>query len=300
MMRTNPLCKGDEDMDVSSVMNRLTREPVKTDCPGDYRENGLLHCAVCGEPKQARKQLPDGSGGFVERIVPISCACVRAKDEAVKEKDRREQFMASMQQMWAADQLQIPNCLRKTFDIDDRHAKNVSEVCRRYAAQWPKMKQENIGVLLFGAVGAGKSFYACAIANAVLAQLDSAVITSFPRILNLLQSTQDKQALLDRMQSYSLLVLDDLGAERDTAYAAEQVFNVVDARVQTGLPLIVTTNLSVAEMQQADSMQLKRIYDRVLELCPVRIKLEGESRRTQNAQQRLAVANDLLKPSART
>ena len=105
-----------------------------------------------------------------------------------------------------------------------------------------------------------------AIPNAVLAQLDSAVITSFPRILNLLQSTQDKQALLDRMQRYSLLVLDDLGAERDTAYAAEQVFNVVDARVQTGLPLVVTTNLSVKEMQEADSMQLKRIYDRVLSL----------------------------------
>ena len=139
-----------------------------------------------------------------------------------------------------------------------------------------------------------------AIPNAVLAQLDSAVITSFPRILNLLQSTQDKQALLDRMQRYSLLVLDDLGAERDTAYAAEQIFNVVDARVQTGLPLIVTTNLSVAEMQQADSMQLKRIYDRVLELCPVRIKLEGESRRTQNAQQRLTIANNLLRPPLRT
>ena len=57
MMQTNPLCKGDEDMDVSSMMNRLTREPVKTDGPGDYQENGLLHCAVCGEPKQARKQL---------------------------------------------------------------------------------------------------------------------------------------------------------------------------------------------------------------------------------------------------
>ena len=251
-------------MNVSGMVNRLAGDVQKMDTPGDYRENGIVHCAVCGEPKQARKQLPDGKGGFVERLVPISCACVRAKDEAARQKDRREQFMSSMEQMWAADQL------------------------------------ENIGVLLFGAVGAGKSFYACAIANAVLAQLDSAVITSLPRILNLLQSTQDKQALLDRMQSYSLLVLDDLGAERDTAYAAEQVFNVVDARVQTGLPLIVTTNLSVAEMQQADSMQLKRIYDRVLELCPVRIKLEGESRRTQNAKQRLAVANDLLKPSART
>ena len=287
-------------MNVSGMVNRLAGDVQKMDTPGDYRENGIVHCAVCGEPKQARKQLPDGKGGFVERLVPISCACVRAKDEAAKQKDRRDQFMSSVEQMWAADQLQIPNCLCKTFDADDRHAANVSEVCRRYAAQWPKMKQENIGVLLFGAVGAGKSFYACAIANAVLAQLDSAVITSFPRILNLLQSTQDKQALLDQMQRYSLLVLDDLGAERDTAYAAEQIFNVVDARVQTGLPLIMTTNLSVAEMQQADSMRLKRIYDRVLELCPVRIKLEGESRRTQNAEQRLAVANDLLKPPSRT
>ena len=62
----------------------------------------------------------------------------------------------------------------------------------------------------------------------------------------------------------------------------------------------MTTNLSVAEMQQADSMQLKRIYDRVLELCPVRIKLEGESRRTQNAQQRLTIANNLLRPPLRT
>ena len=102
--------------------------------------------------------------------------------------------------------------------------------------------------------------------------------------MNLLQSTQDKQALLDRMQSYSLLVLDDLGAERDTAYAAEQVFNVVDARVQTGLPLVVTTNLSVKEMQEADSMQLKRIYDRVLELCPVRIKLNVIKIRLHKAQ----------------
>lgn len=257
-------------MDLSGAMNWIANE--STQVPGDYRENGLLHCAVCGEPKQARKQLPDGKNGFIERLVPISCACVRAKDEAAKQKDRHNQFMAALEQMWAADQLQTPNCLRKTFDVDDRHAANVSEVCRRYAAQWSRMKQENIGVLLFGAVGAGKSFYACAIANAVLAQLDSAVITSFPRILNLLQSTQDKQALLDRMQRYSLLVLDDLGAERDTAYAAEQIFNVIDSRVQTGLPLIVTTNLSLKEMQGADSMQLKRIYDRILELCPVRIK----------------------------
>ena len=42
------------------------------------------------------------------------------------------------------------------------------------------------------------------------------------------------------------------------------------------------------------------IADPDLSAARKRIKLEGESRRVQNAQQRLAVANDLLKPSART
>ena len=60
-------------MDVSNMVNRLARGMAETDTPGDYRENGIVHCAVCGEPKQARKQLPDGKGGFVERLVPISC-----------------------------------------------------------------------------------------------------------------------------------------------------------------------------------------------------------------------------------
>ena len=53
-------------MNVSGMVNRLAGDVQKMDTPGDYRENGIVHCAVCGEPKQTRKQFPDGSGGFVE------------------------------------------------------------------------------------------------------------------------------------------------------------------------------------------------------------------------------------------
>ena len=44
-------------MNVSGMVNRLAGDVQKMDTPGDYRENGIVHCAVCGEPKQARKQL---------------------------------------------------------------------------------------------------------------------------------------------------------------------------------------------------------------------------------------------------
>lgn len=122
-----------------------------------------------------------------------------------------------------------------------------------------------------------------------------ASVTNFPRILNKLQGFgEDKQEFLDKLSRYDLLVIDDLGVERDTSYSVEQVFNVIDARSRTGKPLIVTTNLSLADLQNPSSLGYARIYDRILEMCPIRLKLAGDSRRTQNAQERRDKAKRLL------
>ena len=89
-----------------------------------------------------------------------------------------------------------------------------------------------------------------------------ASVTNFPRILNKLQGFgEDKQEFLDKLSRYDLLVIDDLGVERDTSYSVEQVFNVIDARSRTGKPLIVTTNLSLADLQNPSSLGYARIYD---------------------------------------
>ena len=121
-------------------------------------------------------------------------------------------------------------------------------------------------------------------------------VTNFPRILNSLQGSFDdeRQKRIDRLQHYSLLVIDDLGVERDTSYSVEQVYNVVDTRARSGKPLIVTTNLSMQDLQNPPSLAYKRIYDRVLEMCPIRLKLVGESRRIDNANERKDKARRLL------
>ena len=183
----------------------------------------------------------------------------------------------------------------QNFTQDDNRNARISDVCRRYVEHWPEMKADNIGILFYGGVGTGKSFLACCIANALIDKQVRASVTNFPRILNKLQGFgEDKQEFLDKLSRYDLLVIDDLGVERDTSYSVEQVFNVIDARNRTGKPLIVTTNLSLADLQNPSSLGYARIYDRILEMCPIRLKLAGDSRRTQNAQERRDKAKRLL------
>ena len=179
------------------------------------------------------------------------------------------------------DGITDPAYLQYTFAQDDKRNPKVSDVCRRYVENWAEMKAQNIGILFYGDVGTGKSFLACAIANALLERLVSVSVTNFPRILNSLQGSFDdeRQKRIDRLQHYSLLVIDDLGVERDTSYSVEQVYNVVDTRARSGKPVIITTNLSLKDLENPPSLAYKRIYDRVLEMCPIRLKLVGASRR---------------------
>lgn len=72
-------------------------------------------------------------------------------------------------------------------------------------------------------------------------------MTNFPSILNRLTDVfaEDRAAFIASPDDYSLLVIDDLGVERSTEYAMEQMFTVIDSRYRSKKPLIVTTNLKL-------------------------------------------------------
>ena len=123
------------------------------------------------------------------------------------------------------------------------------EKARAYVRNWEEAYRNNTGLLLFGDVGTGKSFFAACIANVLLEQDIPVLMTSFPKILNSGWSLEDRGDFLSRLRDYDLLILDDLGAERGTEYALEQVYNVVDIRYRSGKPMIVTTNLKLAELK---------------------------------------------------
>ncbi len=76
---------------------------------------------------------------------------------------------------------------------------------------------------------------------------------------------EDRAAFIASLDDYSLLVIDDLGVERNTEYAMEQMFTVIDSRYRSKKPLIVTTNLKLEEIKNPPDLAHARIYDRILE-----------------------------------
>ncbi len=262
--------------------------------PGDYvGDDGLLYCGTCHAPKRLRLPFHPATGDREDTLVPVACRCQREADEEAARRAARERFSLDMAQR-REDGLSCPDALRWTFAQDDRKQPKVSAACQRYVERWDEMEANSVGVLFYGSVGTGKSFLASCIGNGLLDRQVPVAATNFPRLLNLLQGTYEKQALLDRLSIYKLLIVDDLGVERDSAYGAEQIFNIIDARSRSGLPVVVTTNLTLEELERPATMQYARIYDRVLEMCPIRLKLAGESRRRANAAGREDLARRIL------
>ena len=168
-------------------------------------------------------------------------------------------------------------------------------LAQRYVDYWPEMRGKNVGLLLWGGVGTGKSFMAGCIANALMEREVAVCMTNFARIMNELNSTfAGRNEVVDRLCRYPLLVIDDFGMERGTEYGLEQVYNVIDSRYRSGKPLIVTTNLSLDELQHPQDTPHARIYDRLLEMCAP-ILFTGTNFRRQTAQSKLDKLKTIIK-----
>lgn len=254
---------------------------------GDYLKDGLLYCGKCHTPKQHR-------GIFLgaEKIVPCICQCKKAElDAEVKrrqwkkqqeriKKQRKAGFPESDMQSW-------------TFAADDGANPRVMQAMRSYVDNFQKFKEQGKGLLLYGGLGTGKTYAAACIVNALIDTGHACLMTNFARVLNTLWSIENKQGYIDSLNKFDLLVLDDLGAERRSEYAQEQVFNVIDSRYRAKLPLIVTTNLTMKELTAPDNIGNGRIYDRLLEMCHP-VEISGKSRRRQKVANEFKDTNKLL------
>ncbi len=250
--------------------------------------DGLIYCAKCRTPRQCVIQHGD-------RIVtpPVMCDCQRTaekKEEAAFQK-RQEEFRIERMK---ASGLQDRYLHDYTFANDKGYNPEIKKA-QRYVAEWAMMKENCIGLLLWGNVGTGKTFIAACIANALIEKGVSVLMTNFSKILNSLSAMfdVDRNKFIESFNRYSLLIIDDLGIERNSEFALEQVFNVIDSRYRSKKPLIVTTNLTLDELKHPKDLAHARIYDRVLERC-VPLKVNRQDIRQLNAANTLRSAKKLF------
>ncbi len=276
----------DDDFNIPSVGDAIRSVMAKDESyhipadDGDYvDDDNYLCCGKCKTRKEFRRFMePPLSFWMVE---PIMCRCQIAAYDAAQEEEQRRK-----------DQLLVDS-LRRFSLVDERFRESTFDnfreipenaraltVCKNYVRHFDVMCENSTGLLMYGSPGSGKTFSAACIANALMAQGVPVLVTSIVKLTSTSIFSDDLQEILAKMKSAKLLILDDFGAERNTDFKAEQIFDVIDSRYASKRPMIITTNIPLDNFKSDPDIRRRRIYDRILEVCHP-VKMDWESFRTK-------------------
>ncbi|MCR5373643.1 MAG: ATP-binding protein [Solobacterium sp.] len=159
-------------------------------------------------------------------------------------------------------------------NISTKHGRSYRQLAKdalRQAVSFCESLKKGInrpGLIFEGEVGSGKTFLAAAIANELLGKgidVDFIVVPEFLDALR--QSIRDEGvnegALIKRAKTASVLVLDDMGAHNFSPWVQNILFTIINYRLNHQLPIIITTNLDMEELEDAVG---ERIASRLVEV----------------------------------
>lgn len=230
--------------------------------PGQYLgEDGLIYCEKCRTPVQCRVRFEDKI-----RIMPCMCRCRQEENEKEKKRIEEQEQMLNVRRLKSAG---LQERYLRDWTFASAEDSPTVQMAKRYVEHWEQARTENLGLLFWGTVGTGKSFLAACIANALLEKGIPVLMTNFSKILNQMGAmySEERYHYIASFNQFPLLIVDDLGIERNTEYALEQIYAVIDERYKAQLPLIVTTNLTISQLRGPEDAAHARIYSRVLEMC---------------------------------
>lgn len=149
--------------------------------------------------------------------------------------------------------------------------------CKNYADGF---SLSSPSLLMMGKTGLGKTHLSLAIANTVIERGYHVVYDS---VINLLHTVEREHFgrsegnTLETLLSCELLIIDDLGAEFDSSFYVSMVYNIINTRLNRGLPTIISTNLTHEGVQKKYE---ERIVSRLF-ACYTCLQFQGTDVRMQ-------------------
>ena len=257
----------------------------------------LKICSKCGGKKETLIEIFG-----IERKVACLCPCEVKERERLEEIERQKQRMQRLENLkkYSLMGKRFKECTFENFKIDNEN-KEMNKLGKNYCAKWPEMKEKNMGLLLYGPPGTGKTFLAFCIANELLGNMVPVIAISSIGLLGKIKETynswgdEGEVEIISSLKNASLLVLDDLGAENNTAWSKEKIYEIIDARYREGKPCIITTNLTREGLKKRLTGEdgISRTYDRIVEMC-CPVETRGKSRRARAAKDKEKTIEKLL------
>lgn len=202
-------------------------------------------CRNCGREVSAKID-PELSGTWRVYAMSFAVLCEKcnaeyeqklaADAEAEKQRTERDRYQRRLERSGLPALLQAV----KLDDLDIDANSDSIRSARAWAAG------EITSLVLSGDVGVGKTYLAAAATNEMLQRRAARWVTA-PRFMIMARSdfrAEARQEITELLLQPKLaLVLDDLDKANATAYALDLLFEAIDARLNAGTPLLVTTNL---------------------------------------------------------
>ena len=221
-------------------------------------EMGFYCCKKCGTRKQV--DIPYFGKGYKR----VFCAC----------KCEQNQYLLERKLNTDNDRIQFlqrygfsnDNYKNFTFNVDELPNSQESQIARKYVANFKIMKESNIGLLFYGPCDTGKTFYMSCICNALVSQGYFVIISSLSELEKSISANYyaERNEILERIRYADLLILDDVGTERNTPTALESYFDIVNTRYISQKPMLISTNLEPDQLGTND-IKLQRIYQRIMQ-----------------------------------
>lgn len=238
-----------------------------------------------------------------ERVVRTACEC---ESNAWHEKQRRENAQKKQieLQKMMNNSLMDKKFKESTFENWDftKASKQMYGLGKRYVTNFKKCRNSNLGLLIYGEPGNGKTYLVSAIANELLKQFVPTICVSINGLLSRIQQTYNKWGkeaesdVIRGLCNADLLVIDDLGTEPNKDWQRSMIYNIIDSRYRSNLPLIITTNLKINPKQKngiLTDLYDRRTESRILEMT-IPVLNSGKDIRIEEAKKKTELLKEIL------
>ena len=255
-------------------------EVVKAVGMGADLDEYIKNLAMANLKAQAkRKELLKGAG-FPEDYLDVKYTCDICKDTGYNKEFYCQCYRKLIRDI-ARQELGINSPLKKcTFDsfrvdkypevVDSvlgvnqcEHMKNTYEYCKDYAENFTP---DSEGLFMYGKTGLGKTHLSLAIANEVINRGYDVYYGSIQTIMDKLEGEHfgrlpREDSIKEDILTCDLLIIDDLGAEFATQFTNAELYNILNSRMLSSLPTIISTNLDMKDIADKYS---QRVASRIM------------------------------------